>query len=100
MSLHTGLAIAALCAAVYLLTHPARLYPALAALAAGLQVAMALGIATFGIKGVSLALVFGAVLAVTGGIMFAKTTAKLHVGASTVLVFVGAIQLLDAVGVF
>ena len=100
MSLATALAVTALGAAIYLLTHPARIYATVAAIVAGLQVAMAQGWATFGIKGVSLVLSSAVVLTACGVILFGKTSSKLQVAAATLITFVGALQLLGAIGVF
>lgn len=87
---------AALIAAVYLLSHPARVYAVPAALVAGLELAMRFGWVTFGIKGVSLAVALAAVLVACGAVLVAKTEQKLHVAAATVITLIGAIQLLYA----
>jgi len=99
MSFATALAVTALGAAIYLLSHPARIFATVAVIVAGLQVAMAQGWATFGIKGVSLVLSSAVVLAICGAILFAKTSSKLQVAAATLISFVGALQLLGALGV-
>ena len=99
MSFATALAVTALGAAIYLLSHPARIYATVAVIVAGLQVAMAQGWATFGIRGVSLVLSSAVVLAICGAILFAKTSSKLQVAAATLISFVGALQLLGALGV-
>jgi hypothetical protein len=98
--MQTGLAIAALGAAVYLLPYAARLYAMIAVAVSGLQVAMALGVASFHVKGISLGVVLGAALVAAGALCFGKSSAKLRIAMATIIAFVGAIQLLDAAGVF
>lgn len=100
MTLTTALVIAAFAGSLYMLSHPARLYAVLAVLASGLELALVQGWVTFGIKGVSLTLVLGAVLAVAGAILFSKASSKLQVASGTIVTLVGALQVLDAIGAF
>ncbi|MCG8424929.1 MAG: hypothetical protein MJE77_44160 [Proteobacteria bacterium] len=96
MSLATSLAFAALVASVILLRLPARILPILAVLTSGLEVAMAFRLVTFGISGVSLPIILGAILTTTGGLMLAQANSKPLVSAATVVALVGLIQVVVA----
>jgi hypothetical protein len=96
MQLSTALALAALGASVLSLGGRARLVAIIALCVSGLEVALAFGVVTFGISGMSVPLILGAALAITGALLFARTEAKTQVAAATVLTLVGLIQALSA----
>lgn len=100
MSLATTLAVVALVASIALLAMPRRMYPTLAVLASALEVAMAFGVASLEVQGVSMRLLLGAILVVAGAITWVNSAAKPMVTASTVVIFVGTVQVLGAVGLF
>ncbi|MDH5673236.1 MAG: hypothetical protein OEZ06_13865 [Myxococcales bacterium] len=98
MSIDTAMLLTALGAAVYMLSHGVRMYAVIAVCVAGLQLAMRMGWMTFGIRGVPLNLLFAAVISACGAVMFGKSSSKFAVAASTVVVLLGALQLLRALG--
>ena len=76
------------------LVGPARLWPAVATVAAGLELLKGLGLLHLSVSGLSLSLVLGAALAVAGALCWAKLSGKLHVTAATVIMLVGVSQVL------
>ena len=99
MSSAVVLSVVALVASILLVMRfKSRLYPVVAAIVAGLEVALALGLVSFGIKGISLTLVLGAILLVAGVLCFLKASGKTSIASSTVVTFVGAIQVIGALG--
>lgn len=99
VSLSTVLAVAALAASVVLLVQSqSRAWAIAAAVASGIMVAAAFGLLTFSIAGVSLSVVLGGVLVVAGAFLYGKESRKLRVACSTVVAVVGAIVLVQGLG--
>lgn len=73
-----------------------KLVAIIAAVAAGLEALFAFHIVHFGVRGINLALVLGAALAICGALLWAKTGGKTHTTAATVVTLVGAIQVFSA----
>lgn len=100
MTLSTVLAVCALVGAIFLVFRAdVRVWAIVAAITAGIQVAMALRLVQFGIRGLSLNLVFGAILVATGLIMFFKLSDRIAVASATTITLVGAIQVLQALSI-
>ena len=98
MSLPTVQIVIALVASVVLLLQiPAKLFPALALLASGLEALLVFRIVQFSIRGVDLWLVLGAVLVVAAAIVWARNDNKLGVTAATAVALVGAMQVMGAI---
>ena len=91
----TAFAIAALVGSIVLLQHSTRFYAIVAIVVSGLEVALAFGVVSLHIKGLSLVLVLGAVLAVVGVLMYLKASAKTQIAAATVVTLVGVLQVLQ-----
>lgn len=91
-----GFAIAAAAAAFVLLQSSGRAVAVIALIAAGVEVALALDLASLEVSGISLPLILGAILAATGVFLYMKASAKLHVTCATVVAAIGALQLLTA----
>lgn len=88
-------AVAALGCSIYLaVSLSARLWPVVAAVIAGAEVMMAMGLFRLSISGVSLVLVLGVGLSVAGGVCWMKVTGKTQVTAATVILLVGVLQVL------
>jgi hypothetical protein len=98
MSLSVGFAIVALVASVILLQFKRRYFPIIAVVASGVEVAIAFGLVKLSIAGLPLMLILGAVLTAMGVIIFMKVNTKLMLAASTILTFIGVVQLLAALG--
>jgi len=97
MSLGIILGVAALAASIYLLVGPAAKHWAVgAAIASGVQVAMAFGWISLRIGDLPLQLLISIAIAVCGGVLFFRSNAKGPVAAATVIAFVGLIRLLSA----
>lgn len=93
MTLHLALAVSALAAALLLLAFSAqRALAIVAALAAGIQVAMALGLLRLGVTGLPLGLVLGLAVGVPGLVAWLRATAKPAISAAAVVAFVGFVQ--------
>lgn len=91
------LGLAALTGAIYLLLgSPARPWAAGAAIASGLETAMAFGWVSLRISNVPLHLIIPIAIAVCGGVLFARVSAKGQVAAATVVAFVGLVRVLAA----
>ena len=93
MNLHATLAFSALAAALLLLAFSAQRALALVAtLAAGIEVAMALGLVRLGVHGVPLALVLGLGLAIPGVVAWLRAAGKPAISAAAIVAFVGLVQ--------
>ena len=97
MNLGIILGLAALAASIYLaLGSPARHWAVGAAVASGVQVAMAFGWISLRIANVPLHLLITIAIAVCGAVLFFRVNAKGQVAAATVVAFVGLIRALIA----
>ncbi len=86
-------ALAALACAVLLAVQlQNRLWPVIAAVVAGIELLMALGVVRLSIANVPLPLVLGVALAVSGVAIWLKANGKVHVSAATVVAIVGLLQ--------
>jgi hypothetical protein len=93
MNLWIALGLAALAASIYLLLgSPARHWAVGAAIASGVQVAMAFGWVSLRIANIPLHLLITIVIAVCGAVLFARVNAKGQVAAATVIIFVGVVR--------
>ncbi len=100
MSMSLVLAIAAVVAALVLtLQHRPLVFPLIALVAAGLEALMALHVLRLGLGGVPIDVVLGAAIAVAGAVVWARTASKTVASASTVLVVIGALQVLGGLHV-
>ena len=98
---HTALAVCALIAAVLLVLQGGeRLIPLIALAAAALEVLAAFQVLHLSSPRVRIDAILPAVLVVTGGIAWARSSAKSTITAATVIALVGVIQLLHALHVF
>jgi hypothetical protein len=98
MSLHTAQILVALVASVVMLLQvPAKLFPAIAVLASGLEALLDFKLISFGIRGINLGFVLGVTLLVCAVIVWARNPQKAAVTASTAVALVGAIQLFAAI---
>ena len=102
MSIATLHAICALVGSIILLSNQdaSRLLSALATITAAAEVAIALKLISLRVPGISLALILGVVLAVTGTIIYLKVRSKLAITAATIVAFVGIMQALIAMRIF
>jgi drug/metabolite transporter (DMT)-like permease len=89
---------AAVASATLLLTHTQRVAAGVALLASGLQILMIYDILQIHSKALPLPLILGAALLIAGGFVWAKSSARTAVTASTVIALVGALQVLLAAG--
>jgi hypothetical protein len=93
MSLHNALALSALAASVVLLlSSTGRAMPAIALVASGLEVLMALGALRVRVPGMSLSLVLGLALAIPGVIAWFRASGKTAISAAAVVAFIGLLQ--------
>ena len=100
MNVHTVLAVAALAGAIVLIaTSHARLGAIVAAIAAGIDVLIRLGIVHIGVSGISLGLVIGLLLAIPGVICWMRVSSKTGVSAATVVALVGVLKVVIALGI-
>jgi uncharacterized membrane protein YjjP (DUF1212 family) len=98
---HTALVAGALIASVLLVLQGGeRLIPLIALVASALEAAAAFHVLQLSSPRVRIDLILAAVLAVTGGIAWARSQAKTAITASAVVALVGLIQLLHALHVF
>ncbi|HEY0133644.1 MAG TPA: hypothetical protein VGB85_06175 [Nannocystis sp.] len=98
MNAGTLLILAALAASLLLLVRTrSRLWPAIATAASALMALFALGLVSFAVKGVPLGLLLAATLTAAGVMAWLGSGGKLPVTAATVVIVVGAAQLLSAV---
>src|SRR5512144_1836965 len=99
MSLHIALAISALVAsAALLLSGASRTLAAIALVASGIEVAMALGLLHLSVAHLPLGIVLGFALAIPGVLAWLSTGAKTAVSAAVIVTFVGALQIASALG--
>ncbi len=99
MSLHVALAVSALVASIVLfLAHSSRALAAVALVASGVEVAMALGLLHLSVAHLPLGIVLGLALAVPGVLAWLRSSAKTATSAAVVVAFVGAIQVASALG--
>jgi hypothetical protein len=97
---HTALVVCALIACVILVLQGGeRLIPVIALVACALEALIAFHVIQLSSAKVRVDAILPAVLAVTGGIAWARSTAKSAITAATVIALVGVIQLLLAIGV-
>ncbi len=96
MQLWTLFAIIALVGGVVSLDTRPRAFAAIAVVASGVEVAIALGLLSISVTGVSLPLVLGAVLAVAGAMLLGNASGKTGIAAATIVTLVGVLQALTA----
>jgi hypothetical protein len=98
---HSGaLALVALVASTVLLVQlRGGAWPIVAAVVSGVETLLAFGVVRINFHHLPLALIFGGVLALIGIVLYVKVANKHSVAAATVLVLVGAIQLLHSLHV-
>ena len=93
-------AVAALVGAVLLLAErDVRLWGIVALVAAGAAVAIALGLLHLNVAGISISLILGAALAISGALALMKVSKKIRIVAATVITFVGVLVALSALGI-
>jgi hypothetical protein len=96
MSMTTVLAcIAVVAALVMTIQHRPLVFPIIALVVSGLEALMALHVLHFSIANLPLGLIFGGVLVVAGAMVYLKTSGKSVIAAATVVVVVGALQVLN-----
>lgn len=61
-----------------------------------LEALLAFGYLTLGLKGIPLALILGAALAISGGICYARSKDKIAVAGATLVTLVGLIEVMNA----
>jgi hypothetical protein len=97
MTLHVALAVSALAgSAILFFAGVARPAAVVALVASAVEVAMALGLVRIHAAGVPLGLVLGLVLALAGLLGWVRATSKLAVSATSVVAFVGVLQVVVA----
>ena len=97
MSLSLAIAALAAAASLFLLFQFSdRLLPGIAVVVSAVELLLRLNILRLDLRGVSLALVLGAALAVVGAVMYFRVSSKAAVTAATCVLLVGALQLLGA----
>ncbi len=90
---------AALAASIFLLLHKSdRMVPTIAALAAGVELLLAMGIMSLSVPVVRIDVILPAVLLVAGLACWARASDKGSITAASGLGMVGALQLMLAVG--
>jgi hypothetical protein len=93
MSLHHAQTLVALAASVVMLLQvPAKLFPAVATLAALLEALLAFQLISFSVRGINLGFVLGVTLIVCAVIVWARNGQKAAVTASTAVALIGAMQ--------
>ena len=101
LDFHTVLVVCALIAAVILVLQAGeRLIPLIALVACALEALAAFHVLQLSSPKVRIDVILSAVLAVTGGIAWARSSSKPAITAATVIALVGVIQLLFALRVF
>ncbi len=99
MALHVALAVAALAASAALfISSQSRALAVIALVASGLEVAMAFRLLHLSVAGLPLGLVLGLALAIPGLLAWFRASAKGAVSASALIAFVGALQVIAALG--
>lgn len=100
LDFHTALAVCALIAAVILVLQAGeRLIPLIALVACALEVLAAFHVLQLSSPRVRIDAILPAVLALTGGIAWARSSSKAGISAATVIALVGVVQLLHALHV-
>src|SRR4051812_16809684 len=98
MSLYTAQTLVAVAASIVMLLQvPAKLFPALALCASGLEALLAFGLVSFAVRGINLGFVLGLTLLVCAVIVWARNPQKAAVTAATAVALVGAMQVFAAV---
>jgi hypothetical protein len=98
---HTALVVCALIASVILVLHGGeRLIPVIALVACAIEALIVFHVIQLSSPRIRIDIILAAVLAVTGGIAWARSSAKSAVTAATVIALVGVIQLLWALHAF
>lgn len=96
----TALILTALAASLLLLSQRGdRLFPGLAALAAGVEALIAFDILSISVSKLRIDLILAGLLVVAGGWCWQKSSSKSAVAAATVVVVVGLLQLLGGLRV-
>lgn len=97
MPVSTALAVAALGGSILaLVQHKERVFGAVAALAAALEVLIALRIVQLSVKNMPVTLVLAGAMVLGAGLVLVRTNAKWAVCGATIAVLVGALQILSA----
>lgn len=76
--------------------HRPLAFPVIAMVTAALEVLMAFGLLRISIARLPLGLIFGALLIVSGVVVYAKSVQKSVIAAATAVTLVGALQVLSA----
>ena len=101
LDFHTALVICALVASVILVLHGGeRLIPLIALVACGIEALLEFHVIQLSSPRIRIDVILPAVLVVTGGIAWARSSGKSAVTAATVIALVGLIQLLWALHTF
>lgn len=99
MTMHTALAVSALLSSlVLILASAARALPAIALVASGLEVLIALGYVRLGVAGVPLGLALGLGLALPGLFAWFRSSGKAAVASASIVAFIGLLQVAVFVG--
>ena len=94
------LVVSAVVGSVILVLHRGdRLLPVVALVASGMEALIQFGVLTLSLARFRIDVILPAVLAVAGGICWAKSETKPTITASVVVLFVAAIQLLGGLGI-
>jgi hypothetical protein len=97
----TALVVAALVASIILvLNRGDRLFPVIAAVAAGVEALMVFRILTLSVSTFRIDVVLPAALTIAGAVCWARSSGKSTIAASTVVLMVGLMQLLLALSFF
>jgi predicted metal-binding membrane protein len=93
MTLHAALALSAVVAAAYLFfASPSRVWPGIALLAGGIEVAQSHAWLTLPARGSTVTLVLGAALLVPGLVIWWRAPGKGPLTGSSILAFIGLVQ--------
>jgi hypothetical protein len=96
----SALVLAALCASVILvLNRGDRLFPVIAAVAAGIEALIVFGILSLSLAKFRVDVILPAAMSIAGGICWARSSGKSTTAASTVVLMVGLMQLLLALNI-
>lgn len=100
ITMMTALILAALGGAIILvLERGDRLFPVIAVCVAGLEALIAFRIISMSVSTFRIDVVLPALLTISGGVCWARSSGKSNVAASTVVLMVGLIQLLGALNI-
>lgn len=100
MSTHAILCIVALVASLLLLQGSSRTAAVVAAIVAGIEVVLALGLVSLSVKGLPLGLILALALCAAGVLCWMRSGGKTAVSAATVVSLIGAVQVVQALGIF